>query len=79
MACHGDLGRALAELVQLSSHLLGLLILHPAHLQAVPALHRDRLPSCHALCEPADVQQGWAGATWGRGRPAVLPADGLLG
>lgn len=31
------------------------LSLHPAHLQAVPALHRDRLPSGHALCEPTYV------------------------
>lgn len=55
------------------------LILHLAHLQAVPAFHGDRLPSRHALCEPADVQQHRAGGTWGRGCPARLPADGLLG
>ena len=31
------------------------LTLHPAHLQAVLALHRDRLPGRHALREPAYV------------------------
>lgn len=26
-----------------------------AHLQVVPALLRDRLPSCHAFCKPANI------------------------
>lgn len=69
-----------AELPLHQAFLCGPMLLHcSAHLQAVPALHRDRLPGCHALREPADVQQRGAGTAWGKGRPALLPAEGLLG
>lgn len=50
-----------------------------AHLQAVPDLLRDRLPSCHALCKPADVQQNWPGAAEVMSSHILLPAGGLLG